>query len=252
VTTLRKTLKRLIRPLRLAAGRFVLQERNLVDKDGCIHAAASFISWNQIEGDYLEFGVWRGASFSVAFHAIERGRRIVAQAMPKTPEFQRWLSQRPRYFAFDSFEGLPEGDAARQTDYAAGAYACSEREFRANVAADDVDMSRVVTVPGMFDRSLNASAKARHALKRAALIFIDCDLYESTVPVLDFCTDLVGQGTIIVFQDWFRFQGRPDQGEQRACKEWLERNPQFELIEYWREGPQAVSFLVNMRAAPAA
>jgi hypothetical protein len=46
---------------------------------------------------------------------------------------------------------------------------------------------------------------------------------------------------------WFRFKGDPRQGEQRACAEWLARNPQFELIEYWREGPQAMSFLVSMK-----
>jgi O-methyltransferase len=108
-------------------------------------------------------------------------------------------------------------------------------------------MARAVTVPGMYDQSLVRAVKQQHQLRRAALILIDCDLYESTVPVLDFITDLVGQGTIIIFQDWFRFKGDPRRGEQRACAEWLARNPQFELIEYWREGPQAVSFLVNMK-----
>lgn len=249
---LKKTVRRLLRPLRLLAGRFVLHERNFTGNNGCIHAASSFIAWNQVEGDYLEFGVWRGASFSVAFGAMERSRAIVAGAMPRTPEFLRWLQNKPRYFAFDSFEGLPDGAAERQTDYAPGAYACSEPEFRANVAEAGVDMARVITVPGMFDKSLTAEMAAKHQLRRAAMIFIDCDLYESTMPVLDFVTSLVGQGTIIVFQDWFRFKGSPDQGEQRACGEWLARNPQFELIEYWREGPQAVSFLVNMKTPVAA
>jgi hypothetical protein len=57
----------------------------------------------------------------------------------------------------------------------------------------------------------------------------------------------VGQGTIIIFHDWFRFKGDPRRGEQRACAEWLARNPQFELIEYWCKGPQAMSFLVIMK-----
>ena len=39
---------------------------------------------------------------------------------------------------------------------------------------------------------------------------------------------------------------------QRACREWLARNPHLELIEYWREGPQAVAFLVNLREPAAA
>ncbi len=107
----------------------------------------------------------------------------------------------------------------------------------------------MVTVPGFYEQSLTAETKRRLGLTRAALVMIDCDLYESTVPVLAFLTDLVGQGSILIFHDWFRFKGSPDCGEQRACREWLARNPHIELIEYWREGPQAVSFLVNLRSA---
>jgi hypothetical protein len=71
--------------------------------------------------------------------------------------------------------------------------------------------------------------------------------YESTAPIVDFVTDLVGQGTIIIFHNWFRFKGDPRRAERRACAEWLARNPQFEQIEYWRARPQAVSFLVNVK-----
>jgi hypothetical protein len=245
--SMRKRARSLLRRVRLAAGRFVLDENNFTGNNGCIHTGASFLAWNQVEGDYLEFGVYKGASFSTAFHAFERNRRRVAQALSPSESLRRWLDARPRFFAFDSFEGLPAGEAERQADYQPGGYACSEAQFLANLEQAGVDMSRVVTVPGMYDQSLVPEVKARHGLRQAAMVFIDCDLYESTVPVLDFITDLVGQGTIIVFEDWFRFKGSPLHGEQRACREWLERNPQIELIEYWREGPQAVSFLVNMR-----
>lgn len=244
---MRETIKRVLLPIRRLVGRFALDENNYTGGHGCIHTAASFIAWNQVDGDYLEFGVFRGESFSDAFRAIERNRSAVAGAVQRTEAFDRWLAHKPRYFAFDSFAGLPDGEAARQADYAPGAYACSEPQFRANVAADGVDMARVITVPGMYDQSLVPALKARHGLSRAAMVFIDCDLYESTVPVLDFITDLVGQGSIIVFHDWFRFKGSPQHGEQRACREWLARNPQLELIEYWREGPQAMSFLVNFK-----
>ena len=244
---MRETIKRLLLPVRRLAGRFVLDENNYTGGHGCIHTAASFIAWNQVDGDYLEFGVFRGESFSDAFRAIERNRRVVAGAVSRTEAFDHWLSRKPRFFAFDSFAGLPGGEAARQADYEPGAYACSEPQFRANVAADGVDLARVITVPGMYDESLVPELKARLGLTQAAMVFIDCDLYESTVPVLDFVTDLVGQGTIIVFHDWFRFKGSPLHGEQRACNEWLSRNPHLELIEYWREGPQAMSFLVNIR-----
>lgn len=248
---MRETIKNLLLPLRRLAGRFVLSENNYTGAHGCIRTAASFIAWNQVEGDYLEFGVFRGESFADAFRAIERNRRIVAASVPRSEGFRRWFERAPRYFAFDSFAGLPEGEAARHPDYLPGAYACSEPQFLANLRGTGVDMARVITVPGMYDESLVPAIKTGHGLSRAAMVFIDCDLYESTVPVLDFITDLVGQGTIIVFHDWFRFKGSPLHGEQRACREWLTRNPHLELIEYWREGPQAISFLVNVKDVAA-
>jgi O-methyltransferase len=239
---------RLLRSLRSLASRIVGPGKpSLTGKHGCIHTGASFVTWNQIEGDYLEFGVFQGESLIEAYRALDGSRREHAAYGFNSPEYERWQASPPRFFAFDSFEGLPAGTAERQVDYAQGAYSCSEAQFRANVARDGVDPSRVITVPGFYDQSLTPDVKRRLKLERAALVMIDCDLYESTVPVLNFLTDLVGQGTILIFHDWFRFKGRPDCGEQRACREWLARNPHLELIEYWREGPQAVGFLVNLK-----
>lgn len=247
MATLKQSLKRLLRPLRLMAGRFVLPERNFIGAHGCLQTAASFTAWNEVEGDYLEFGVFKGDSFAAAFEAIESSRRGLPRTPGDTAEYRAFLNRPVRYFAFDSFAGLPTGEAERHADYAPGAYQCTEARFRSNVAEAGVDMARVITVPGFYDQSLKPEVKQRHQLRRAAVVMIDCDLYESTVPVLDFLTDIVGQGTVLIFHDWFRFKGSPQCGEQRACREWLARNPQFECIEYWREGPQAVSFIVNFK-----
>ena len=71
-------------------------------------------------------------------------------------------------------------------------------------------------------------------IKKAALIWVDCDLYESTVPVLNFITDYVQDGTIIVFDDWFSFKGNLNMGEQRAFREWLKKNPSIRATEFHR------------------
>ncbi len=251
--SLKKALRGILNPLRKALGRLVIlpepEDGNFVGEHGCVHTGASFITWNQVEGDYLEFGVYEGASFARAYQAIQGNRRRHVQVTTNvTPEYARWRDSKPRFFAFDSFEGLPESDD-KQVDYGAGAYQCSEEGFRSNIQRQGVNLADVVTVRGFYDRSLTPQVKAQHGLRRVAMAMIDCDLYESTVPVLNFLTDIVGQGTVLIFHDWFRFQGSPDHGEQRACREWLEANPHLELIEYWREGPQAVSFLVNIRAS---
>ncbi len=237
-----------VRKLRRLAGRFVLTEdRGFIGQHGCIRTSASFVTWNQIEGDYLEFGVYRGESVVAAYKALDENRRQHVDLEFGSPDYERWKNNPPRFFAFDSFAGLPPGSSERQVDYFPGAYGCSESEFKSNISKAGVDLSRVITVSGFYDQSLTREVKTKHKLTRASLVMIDCDLYESTVPVLDFLTDLVGQGTVLIFHDWFRFKGSPNQGEQRACREWLARNPHLELIEYWREGPQAVAFLVNLK-----
>jgi O-methyltransferase len=257
----RSTVKRILHPVRLLAGRFVIlpevEERNFAGRHSCIRTGAAFITWNQVEGDYLEFGVWHGRSFAAAYRSIMWHRRMhyrlaedanLPASFDPTPEYNRWKQNSPRFFAFDSFEGLPKEEGEDQhMDFAPGSYRCSEEQFKANLAKAGIDLRDVVVIPGFYDRSLTREVKAGYALRKAAMVHIDCDLYESTLYVLDFITDLVGQGTIIIFDDWFRYRGSPKRGEQRACREWLECNPHLELVQHWREGPQAMSFLVNLK-----
>jgi len=63
---------------------------------------------------------------------------------------------------------------------------------------------------------------------------------------LDFITDLVVEGTLLIFDDWFSFKANPNLGEQRACREWLEKNPQLSLTPYARWGVAQQSFIVHL------
>ena len=31
-------------------------------------------------------------------------------------------------------------------------------------------------------------------------------------------------GSVIIFDDWYNFKSDPNKGEQKACKEWLQKN----------------------------
>ena len=231
--------------------RFLHIPPNYIGNGGCIRTAASFTSWNQVPGDYLEFGVWKGHSFAVAYREIMQQRANHISLNYSSPGYDVWKTRTPRFFAFDSFEGLPEDSSAeRMIDYQPGSYSCSELDFSRLIARRGVQLSDVVIVKGWYDKTCVPATKQAHELDKVSIALIDCDLYESTVPVLDFLTDIVQQGTILIFDDWYRFRGDPNSGEQRACREWLERNPHIELIEYWKEAPQAVSFIVNLRGSP--
>jgi hypothetical protein len=105
----------------------------------------------------------------------------------------------------------------------------------------------VTVVEGFFDTSLDRSQQPAMGLDAAAIVWIDCDLYVSTVPVLDYITDLLVDGSVVVFDDWYCYHARPDRGEQRACTEWLDRNPDVTLVPYRDFHWAGRSFIVNRK-----
>src|SRR5579863_1794118 len=130
--------------------------------------AMHFVQESALGGDYLEFGVFRGHTFATAFHMS--GRHGLDGM---------------HFYAFDSFCGLPPSsgvDAAGFRHFEEGSFACSEPEFMNNLRRDRVDLAKVTTVPGWFHEVLTPELKRRLPLKRAAIVWVDCDLYESTVP----------------------------------------------------------------------
>jgi O-methyltransferase len=234
-----------------------LEEQQFVSTRGSLFTACAFANRNYIAGDYLEFGVWRGDSFIKAYHSLSKLRSEHLDSLAKryragkpeesSPEHEIWKQKKPRFFAFDSFEGLPEpAERAIAEEWVKGEFCCSEEQFKKNLHADGVKLADVTTVRGFYDKTLTKETKKRLDLSRAAIVHIDCDLYESTTVVLDFVTDLLVQGSVLVFDDWYFNQGRKDQGEQGAFYRWQERNPHLELIPYWRDVISS-SFIVNFK-----
>lgn len=174
----------------------------------------AFINGNRIQGDILEFGVFRGRSLIFFDNLIKRVWR---------PE----LRNSYRMFGFDSFLGLPEPaeNGADHPDFTKGMYSCSKEEVHSMLREAKVDLDKIQLVEGYYSESLKPELMEQFSIKRASLINIDCDLYESTLAALQWCEPVISQGTIINFDDWFCYEGREDNGEQRAFNEFLEQNP---------------------------
>lgn len=259
--TILKKLAHYFESLRVLAGRFVIiqrlddMERALIAharSDTIIRKAALMASSECMDGDYLEFGVYQGASFIEAYHSLREAyawrftdsERIHSETHRQEVR-QAW--ERMRFFAFDSFEGLPVpmGIDRQTRNFEKGKYACAEDVFRANLKTSGVDLGRLVTVPGFFDQTCKAETARRHNLGKACVVHIDCDLYDSTRVVLDFIRPLIQDGTILIFDDWFCYKGNPMLGEQRAFYEWLSSMPDWTATEYQREGHFRNSFIMN-------
>lgn len=176
----------------------------------------AYLRSEKVAGDYAEFGVWNGRTFVEAWRVARR-----------FGESTRHL------WAFDSFEGLPEVGGVDATGrWTTGEFASTRKSFEDRLRRARVPLDQVHIVEGFFDATL--AGPERVPLESVAIAWVDCDLYASTVPVLDFLTPRLAHGALLLFDDWFCFKGASDRGEAKACGEWLERNPDISLVP-WRQ-----------------
>jgi hypothetical protein len=209
-----------------------LEYRSFNRRYYAIEQIAEYLVGAQVEGDYCEFGVYRGATFSHAF-------AMMASLFP-----------RMRFVAFDSFRGLPEPRGIDAADgytshFHAGQFEFSRQAFERELRRNGVALERVRMVEGWYDETLAEERAATHGVGKVAAAWIDCDLYESTVPVLRYLTRRLLPGAVLVFDDWRCYRNSPEFGEQRACREWLQANPHIQLRELFSFGWNGVAFTVE-------
>lgn len=208
-------------------------EKNIfTPRERMLDFVMSYTAASKLEGDYFEFGVYTGKTFMAAYH-------LAKHRLPGM-----------HFYAFDSFQGLPESERANAGDFQQfekGQFAASEEIFRRNLKKRGVDTRRVHVVAGWYKDTLNENTKKTLPVKKAAIVYVDCDLYESTVSALDFVSSYLEDGTLLLFDDWFTHRGHPDRGEQRAFREWLGRNPFIFVSEYQKFDWSGNSFIVHLK-----
>lgn len=220
-------------------------------RDSIIWKAAHLVVYHQVEGDYYEFGVFSGRAFINAFKAFEEIYKTATQEnMWSSHEdvverMRRW--EKMRFIGFDSFQGLPDPRGIDDQEWGPGKgkFACTKTHFEKNIARNGVNMNKVTTIPGWFDDTLTPDAYRQYGLNKAAVVYIDSDMYESARTCLNFINPLLTDGTIIIFDDWYIYRGNPNMGEQRAFREWREAHPEWTVNQYQKEGPWANSFILN-------
>lgn len=224
------------------------------EKDSIIAKAARFAACEMIEGDYLEFGVYQGKSFINSYKWLKQqfnsriNLEIGGEHHPKAKEERTNIWKNMRFIAFDSFEGLPplSNEDSASADFQQGQYACSEEAFSRRIQEEGVPLEKVKIVPGFFDQTCNDATTNRLNLKKAAIVWLDADLYSSTKTVLQFITPLLQDGTILIFDDWYSFRGNPQQGVQKAFYEWCKPlSEQFIFHEYQKDSWKRMSFIVS-------
>lgn len=178
-------------------------------RDNLILAVVRFCHTNRpTEGYYFEFGCHEAHTMRAAWK--------------HTRHLFNW-----HYVAFDSFEGLPDlQDIDRLPIWHAGKLKTSEEAF---VQKAGLPRDRLTTVKGFYDQSLTPELQRKLLPRKAAVVYVDCDLYHSTIPVLEFIIPFLQRGTVIVFDDWSCFHADPGKGERRAWREFCEKHPDLQF-----------------------
>lgn len=163
-------------------------------------------------GDYYEFGIFNGYTF------------LFAQKL-----FQELNQDKVRFFGFDSFKGLPKINCIDKTNYFAyheGELFFPKERVIKNLNQMGVDWNKTFLIEGFFNESLTEDLKKKYNMKKISVALIDCDLYSSTVEVLDFIKDIIMDGTILIFDEYDSIVFRHDmsRGERKAFEEFLEKN----------------------------
>jgi O-methyltransferase len=181
-------------------------------------------------GDYLEFGVYNGTSLVSAYRETEAlglgGLRL---------------------FGFDSFQGLPVAAATDDNATWKPGDWCADLPFtEAVLAAEGVDRNRVVLIPGWFSDTLKAATSRAYGIATAAVIMVDCDIYTSAREALDFCTPLIGDRALVLFDDWHSGGlAARNLGERKAFEEWLTHCGCFTAEPFGSYSSKSETFMVT-------
>ena len=185
------------------------------------------------DGDYYEFGIFRGYTFWLAQEAC------------------RTLGiTRTHFYGFDSFRGLPpiEGIDGTNHQFFEGQFAYLKDDVIRNLTKRGVDWSRTTLIEGFFSDSLTDRTRRSYAFRNVSVAFVDCDLYASTCDVLRWLQGLLTDGSILLFDDWYSFGPNPALGQQQAFREFLESQTRFVAEPFLEFKNHGKGFILRARA----
>ena len=195
------------------------------------YQAFEFITENSIEGDYHEFGCHRCRTFRMAM--LEASKHF--------------LEKKINFYAYDSFQGLPkvEQDHEFGSRWDEGSLSTSSEKFKSLIIESGFRLDNVKLIEGFYDESLpKIKHEKLYSGRKASFINIDCDLYESAVPVFSHINKLVQEGTILYIDDYFAgYKGNPLKGVSKALKEWQETS-NWEIERYRDVGFTGRSYII--------
>jgi O-methyltransferase len=179
---------------------------------------------------YFEFGCHSGRTFSAAINAAKYLKMHNCE-----------------FFAFDSFQGLPQTNEAVDGIFKTGEFSTSREDFikiikqKTKFNENDINI-----IEGFYETSLTGDLQSK--MPKIGMLHIDVDLYSSTKDILKFAKPLLVNGSLVLFDDWYCFKPsiKNSYGEQKAVNEFLDINKNIKLLPWKAYSTFGQSFFVNI------
>ena len=164
------------------------------------------------KGLICEFGVFEGGTLE---HIASKTKKFV--------------------YGFDSFEGLPEDWDGNILE---GHFALP--------GTPDLKGVNIKLVKGWFNESIPKFLGNLQEKTPIAFLHIDCDLYSSTKDIFSLLGDLIQDGTVIVFDEYFNYPNWQNH-EFLAFKEYTELNKvTYKYIGFCERGEQVAVLIESI------
>lgn len=148
-----------------------------------LHESLDYVRENNIQGDFIETGVWRG------------GASIFAK------KYFDLYGMNRKVFVADSFKGLPPpqvqedaGDPHHTIDFLRVSLADVQNNFKLYRALDE----NVIFLEGWFEDTLPNN----DSIRELSVLRMDGDMYKSTMDVFDSCYHKVVKGGRVIIDDY--------------------------------------------------
>jgi len=209
-----------------------------LDRQTAVYRAFEYQYWENKAGvipigDYYEFGLEQGVSFSLSYKTLVELARDVGCASLK--ELGVGM------YGFDSFDGMPApGDADQRAGWVAGSMKCRRGDFERYMDSQGVPRDVYQVVEGYYDNSLNEELRLRLASHKPSVVMMDCGFYSSTATVLEWLRPMLRDGTFFIFVGIWAYMGHPEFGELRAIREFNAKGAGLLIPHYFGGAAQQV------------
>jgi hypothetical protein len=191
---------------------------NRNDKASVFNWVWGYVTTSQIEGDYIEFGVYQGNTFIESWRQWKFYEKWVSEQLKSSEEWRKktwseYSNNKPQFYGIDSFSGIPENYES-DVHFSEGTYSAEKEYVYKRCVKNGMDNNQFKLIESFY-----SALTVDELPDKASVIHIDSDLYQSAIEALRLCRKSIQQGTVVLFDDYNCFSASNDQGERKALKE---------------------------------